>query len=163
MTSFSRLQAAMDDGRTGELIFFAFDLLFLNGESTAGLPLIERKERLETLFTTGAPGLRFSEHVIGNGPKFRGHACRLGLEGAVSKRIDRPYAPGDRGLWVKTKCLNREEFVVIGWTDPTGSRPHIGSLLLGYYTDDGALRYAGRVGAGITVAELKRLASRLLP
>jgi DNA ligase D-like protein (predicted ligase) len=163
VTSFSRLQAAMDDGRTGDLIFFAFDLLFLNGESTAGLPLIERKQRLEPLFTIDASQLRFSEHVIGNGPKFREHACRLGLEGAVSKRIDRPYAPSDRRLWVKTKCLNREEFVVVGWTDPTGSRPHIGSLLLGYYTDDGALRYAGRVGAGITVAELKRLASRLAP
>jgi bifunctional non-homologous end joining protein LigD len=71
VTSFSRLQAAMDDGRTGELVFFAFDLLFLNGESTAALPLIERKERLEPLFTIGAPRLRFSEHVIGNGPKFR--------------------------------------------------------------------------------------------
>jgi ATP-dependent DNA ligase len=78
VTSFSRLQAAMDDGRTGDLVFFAFDLLFLNGERTAGLPLIERKERLAPLFTTGAPQLRFSEHVIGNCPKFREHACRLG-------------------------------------------------------------------------------------
>src|SRR5262249_34858338 len=95
--------------------------------------------------------------------KFREHACRMALEGAVSKRIDRPYAPGDRGLWVKSKCLNREEFVVVGWTDPTGTRPHIGSLLLGYYTDDGTLRYAGRVGTGLTMAELKRLASRLAP
>ena len=71
VTSFSRLQAAMDDGHTGDLVFFPFDLLFLNGESTAALPLIERKERLEPLFTIGAPRLRFSEHVIGNGPKFR--------------------------------------------------------------------------------------------
>jgi ATP-dependent DNA ligase len=82
-------------------------------------------------------GLRFSDHIIGDGPAFRQHACRLTVEGAVSKRIGRPYAPGDRGIWVKSKCLNREEFFVVGWTDPTGSRPHIGSLLLGYYTDDG--------------------------
>jgi bifunctional non-homologous end joining protein LigD len=66
------------------------------------------------------PGLCFSDHIIGDGPKFREHACRLSLEGAVSKRLDRPYAPGDRGLWVKSKCLNREEFVVVSWTDPTG-------------------------------------------
>lgn len=163
VTSFSRLQAAMDEGRTGDLVFFAFDLLFLDGDETAKLPLIERKARLEALFQKPLPGLRFSEHVVGNGPSFQEHACRLHLEGIISKRSDRPYAPGDRGVWVKSKCLNREEFVVVGWTDPTGSRPHIGSLLLGYYTDDGTLRYAGRVGTGITVAELKRLARRLAP
>jgi bifunctional non-homologous end joining protein LigD len=101
--------------------------------------------------------------VVGNGPRFREHACRLGLEGTISKRTDRPYAPSDRGLWVKSKCVNREEFVVVGWTDPTGSRPHIGSLLLAYYTEDGTLRYAGRVGTGITISELKRLARRLEP
>ena len=59
----------------------------------------------------------------------------FGLEGAISKRA----APGDRGIWVKSKCLNREEFVVVGWTDPEGSRSHIGAMLLGYYTDDGRL------------------------
>jgi bifunctional non-homologous end joining protein LigD len=163
VTSFSRLQAAMDEGRTGDLVFFAFDLLFLNGENTAQQPLIERKARLQDLLSKQSPGIRFTEHIVGDGPRFREHACRMALEGVVSKRIDRAYAPGDRGLWVKSKCLNREEFVVVGWTDPTGSRPHIGSLLLGYYTADGSLRYAGRVGTGITVVELKRLARRLAP
>ena len=81
---------------------------------------------------------------------FREHACKLGLEGVISKRADRPYAPGDRGIWVKSKCLNREEFVVVGWTDPEGSRRHIGALLLGYYTEDGRLHYAGRAGTGMT-------------
>ena len=108
---FSRLQAAMDEGRTDQLVFFAFDLLFLNGESTAQLPLIERKERLQRLFKKEISGLRYSEHVVGDGPQFRAQACKLGLEGAISKRADRPYAPGDRGIWVKSKCLNREEFV----------------------------------------------------
>jgi bifunctional non-homologous end joining protein LigD len=124
---FSRLQAAMDEGRTDQLVFFAFDLLYLNGESTAQLPLIERKTRLERAFTKQTRGLRYSEHVVSDGPRFREQACKLGLEGVISKRIDRPYAPGDRGLWVKSKCLNREEFVVVGWTDPEGSRdklPH---------------------------------------
>ena len=85
----------------------------------------------------------------------------LGLEGAFSKRADRPYAPGDRGIRVKSKCLNREEFVVVGWTDPTGSRSHIGALLLGYYTEDGRLHYAGRAGTGIKGKELRRLAGVL--
>ena len=81
------------------------------------------------------------------------------MQGAISKLPDRPCAPGDRGIWVKSKCLNREEFVVVGWTDPEGSRSHIGALLLGYYTDDGQLHYAGREGTGMTDKELKRLAS----
>ncbi|MER8995247.1 hypothetical protein NKI54_34840 [Mesorhizobium sp. M0663] len=87
VTSFSRLQAAMDEGRTGDLAFFAFDLLFLNGESIANLPLIDRKARPEGLFSTDMPGLRFSDHVIGDGPAFRKHACRLALE-----YVDTPIA-----------------------------------------------------------------------
>ena len=160
---FSRLQAAMEEGRTDQLVFFAFDLLFLNGHSTAQLPLVERKDKLKRLFKKDIVGLRYSEHVAGDGPRFREHACKLGLEGAISKLADRPYAPGDRGIWVKSKCLNREEFVVVGWTDPEGSRSHIGALLLGYYTDDGRLHYAGRVGTGLTEKELKRLAGELKP
>jgi bifunctional non-homologous end joining protein LigD len=160
---FSRLQAAMDEGRTDRLVFFAFDLLFLNGEGTAGLPLLERKAGLQRLFRKEIDGLRYSEHVAGRGPEFRAQACKLGLEGAVSKRADQPYAPGDRRIWVKSKCLNREEFVVVGWTDPEGSRSHIGALLLGYYTDDGLLHYAGRAGTGINDKELKRLAGVLKP
>lgn len=119
--------------------------------------------RLLRLFKKEIPGLRYSEHVAGDGPRFRAHACKLGLEGAISKRADQAYAPGDRGIWVKSKCLNREEFVVIGWTDPEGSRSHIGALLLGYYTEDGRLLYAGRAGTGITDKELKRLAGVLKP
>jgi bifunctional non-homologous end joining protein LigD len=130
---FSRLQAAMDESRTDQLVFFAFDLLFLNGESTAQMLLNERKARLHRILRKEINGLRYSEHVAGSGPQFRAQACKLGLEGAISKRADQPYAPGDRGIWVKSKCLNREEFVVVGWTDPEGSRSYIGALLLGYF------------------------------
>ena len=160
---FSRLQAAMDEGRTDQLVFFAFDLLYLNGNTTAQLPLIERKERLKRLFKKEIQGLRYNEHVAGDGPRFREHACKLGLEGVISKRADRPYAPGDRGIWLKSKCLNREEFVVVGWTDPEGSREHIGALLLGYYAEDGRLHYAGRAGTGMNDRELKRLSEVLAP
>ena len=90
-------------------------------------------------------------------------ACGLKLEGIVSKRADAPYAPGNRGLWLKVKCLNREEFVVVGWTDPEGTRPFLGALLLAYYDPDGRLIYAGRAGTGIGHAELERLWRRLQP
>jgi DNA ligase D-like protein (predicted ligase) len=160
---FSRLQAAMDEGSTDQLVFFPFDLLYLNGDRTTQLALLERKKRLQPLFKKEIHGLRYSEHVVSDGPSFREHACKFGLEGVISKRIDRPYAPGDRGIWVKSKCLNREEFVVVGWTDPEGSRFHIGALLLGYYTDDGRLLYAGRAGTGMAAKELKRLAGVLAP
>jgi bifunctional non-homologous end joining protein LigD len=85
------------------------------------------------------------------------------VEGIVSKRVDAPYAPGNRGLWLKVKCLNREEFVVVGWTDPEGTRPWLGALLLGYYDPNGRLVYAGRAGTGIAYAELERLWRRLQP
>jgi len=80
----------------------------------------------------------------------------------VSKRTNGRYEP-DRRTWFKTKCLNREEFVVVGWSDPEGSRHRIGSLLLGYHTPDGKLIYAGRVGTGMPVAELERLLRRIQP
>src|SRR5262249_58257258 len=85
------------------------------------------------------------------------------LKGLVSKRADAAYAPGNRGLWLKVKCLHREEFVVVGWTDPEGSRPWVGALLLAYYDGDGRLVYAGRAGTGIKQAELDRLWLRLQP
>jgi len=161
--AFSRLQAAMDEGRTDDLVFIAFDFLYLNGKSMAALPLIQRKERLRTLFAQPVRGLRFSDHVVGNGPRFHQEGCRLGVEGVISKRIDGPYVPGNRGLWFKSKCLNREEFIVVGWTDPAGSRSHFGALLLGHYAKNGRLRYAGRAGTGFTEIELKRMAGVLKP
>ena len=110
----------------------------------------------------GSP-LHFSDHQIGHGQAFYDHACALKVEGIVSKRVDAPYSPGNRGLWLKVKCLNREEFVVVGWTDPEGARPWLGALLLAYYDPDGRLVYAGRAGTGIDHAELERLWRRLQP
>jgi ATP-dependent DNA ligase len=111
----------------------------------------------------GVPGLQFNDHETGDGELILKHAGQLGLEGVVSKTIDAPYAPGNRGLWRKAKCLNRQEFVVVGWTDPEGSRPHLGALLLGYYADDGKLIYAGRVGTGMPDKVLADLRRRLDP
>src|SRR6185369_9404433 len=103
------------------------------------------------------------DHQIGRGRAFYDHACTLKVEGIVSKRVDAPYAPANRGLWLKVKCLNREEFVIVGWTDPEGRRPYLGALLLAYYDPDGRLVYTGRAGTGINTAELERLWHRLQP
>jgi bifunctional non-homologous end joining protein LigD len=162
LPSFSRTQAASDGERRARLVYYAFDLLHLDGRDTASLPLIERKVLLEPLIADIA-GLQFNGHETGDGELIRKHAGQLGLEGVVSKTIDAPYAPGNRGLWRKAKCLNRQEFVVVGWTDPEGSRPHLGALLLGYYSEDGKLIYAGRVGTGMPDKVLADLRRRLDP
>jgi bifunctional non-homologous end joining protein LigD len=160
---FSRLQAAMDEGRTDQLVYVLFDILHLNGKDLSDRPLIDRKKILEKALGADRPGLRYSGHIIGDGPRFLAQACNARLEGIISKRLDQPYAPGNRGIWVKAKCLNREEFVVVGWSDPAGSRGYIGALLLGYYDTSGRLHYAGRAGTGLSGAELKRLHTLLTP
>jgi DNA ligase D-like protein (predicted ligase) len=160
-TAFNLIQNAADN-RTGSLVFFPFDLLFLDGEDFRGLPLVARKARLANLLADAPPCLQFTDHQLGRGPAFHRLACEHGLEGIVSKRVNGPYEPGRR-TWLKTKCLNREEFVVVGWSDPEGSRHRLGSLLLGYYTPDGRLVYAGRAGTGLADKELERLWRKLLP
>jgi bifunctional non-homologous end joining protein LigD len=162
VTSFEIMQQASDSGDV-HLTYFAFDLLELNGENVARLPLGERKKRLADLLKKPPAGIVYSDHEGGDGEVFRRAACEHRLEGIVSKRIDRPYLPGDRGAWVKSKCLNRAEFVIVGWSDPEGSRPLIGALLLGYYEPDGQLLYAGRVGTGMPVKTLRMLHERFRP
>jgi bifunctional non-homologous end joining protein LigD len=157
------IQAASDSGNADTLVFFLFDLLYLDGEVISVAPLHQRKERLRHLLSNVGMPLQYSDHQIGRGPEFYAKACELSLEGIISKRAEAPYSPGDRGLWVKVKCQNREEFVVVGWTDPEGARPWLGALLLAYYDPDGRLVYAGRVGTGIGHAELGRLWRLLQP
>jgi len=160
-TPFNLIQNATDTGQ-GSLVFFLFDILHLDGENLTALPLVERKARLESLLKGASDSLRYNDHQIGRGPEFHRLACNQGVEGIVSKRINGRYEP-DRRTWLKTKCLNREEFVVVGYSDPEGSRHRIGSLLLGYFTPDRKLIYAGRAGTGLPVAELERLWRRLQP
>jgi DNA ligase D-like protein (predicted ligase) len=155
ITSFNIVQLA-SDGNAAALIFFLFDLLYLDDEDLHVRPLIDRKERLAALLANANPFLHYSDHQVGHGRTFHERACKSGLEGLVSKRTDASYAPGTRGLWRKVKCLDRKEFVVVGWTDPEGSRPYLGALLLGYYDPGGRLIYAGRVGASINPGELQR-------
>jgi bifunctional non-homologous end joining protein LigD len=104
-TSFGLIQNASDTGNSGALVFFLFDLLHLNGEAIAPMPVTERNERLRELLSGAGSPLRFSDHQIRRGRAFNDRACALKVEGIVSKRVDAPYAPGNRGLWLKIKCL----------------------------------------------------------
>jgi bifunctional non-homologous end joining protein LigD len=147
-TSFQALQHG--GGAAGTLVYFAFDLLLLEGERVAALPLLERKARLQSVVGTGQRGrIRYSAHVAGSGSQILQEACRLGLEGIISKRTDLPYMPGRGNAWVKTKCTRRQEFVIGGFTDPRGARTGIGALLIGHYADR-ELVFAGRVGTGFS-------------
>jgi DNA ligase D-like protein (predicted ligase) len=130
ITSFSIVQLASDSGNAAALVFFLFDLLHLDGEDFRQRPLIERKDRLAALLANAPSPLHYSDHHLGHGRAFFEKACAMSLEGIVSKRADAAYAPGNRGLRLKVKCLHREEFVVVGWTDPEGSRPFLGTPLL---------------------------------
>jgi ATP-dependent DNA ligase len=162
LPSFAQTQAATDGERDARLVYYVFDLLHINGWDVSALPLIERKKLLEPL-VANKPGLQFNGHETGDGELILEHAGKLGFEGVVSKTSDAPYAPGNRGLWRKAKWLNRQEFVVVGWSDLEGTRAFLGALLLGYYTDDGKLIYAGRVGTGMPVKVLADLRRRLDP
>jgi bifunctional non-homologous end joining protein LigD len=112
-------QNTMEHG-DASLIFFAFDLLFLDGEDIRNLPLVDRKTRLEAFLVAAPAGLRYHDHQIDHGPLFHRLACEHDLEGIVSKRVNGRYEP-DRRSWLKTKCLNREEFVVVGWSGVIGA------------------------------------------
>src|ERR1700748_1672772 len=162
LPSFALTQAATDGQRGVHLVYYALDLLHLSGWDVSSLPLLRRKELLQPLVTTKA-GLQFNGHDTGDGALILAHAAKLNFEGVVSKTVNAPYTPGNRGLWRKAKALNRQEFIVVGWSDPEGSRAHLGALLLGYYADDGKLTYAGRVGTGMPVKALADLRRRLDP
>ena len=161
-TSFSGLQDAISSGKTDTLNFFAFDLLYRDGWDLTGAALEDRKAALAEIISPQSQGmLRYSDHQIGRGPAFFAQACSFELEGIVSKRRTEPYRPGRSRSWLKVKCRNREEFVVVGFTDPEGSREGFGALLVGYYDPQGKLRYAGRVGTGFNTAQLIELHQQL--
>jgi bifunctional non-homologous end joining protein LigD len=131
------------------MVFQAFDCLHLNGLDLRGAALLDRKRLLEDLMPTQPAPLRLSEHTTEGGAILLRHACRMGLEGIVSKRGDQPYRSGRSRDWVKSKCAGREEFVVGGFMPSTAARRAVGSLVLGQY-QDGRLVYAGKAGSGLS-------------
>ncbi len=159
VSTFHGLQAALKDGRDDTLTFYAFDLLHLDGWDLRGCSLVERKRILAGLADwTGM--LRYSDHHVGDTHAMLKGACQMKLEGIICKKSDGLYRPGRGADWVKVKCSGREEFVVLGWTAPGGSRLGIGALQVGYRDPEGNLQYAGAVGTGFNDKELKALHER---
>ena len=163
VTSFQALQNRIGAGNDAELRYYVFDLLYANGHSLTALPMLERKEILESLISASPTSARLniSEHLDGDGPTIFRQACKLGVEGIVSKRIDRRYAEGRFEFWLKTKCLQSREFMVGGFTPPTASRKGLGAILLGVPVEDDRLHFVGKVGTGFTHATLVELRGQL--
>jgi bifunctional non-homologous end joining protein LigD len=165
-TSFSRLQQRLgvtnpsaEHMAVYPVVFCVFDLLEIDGEDLTDRPLIERRARLARSIRPSA-ALRLSEAWRGDSERRFADACRSGWEGLIAKRADAPYARGRSKDWLKLKCVWEQEFVIGGYTDPTGSRTDFGALLVGY-CDDEQLKYAGKVGTGYTAATLRQLGARL--
>jgi bifunctional non-homologous end joining protein LigD len=154
---FAALQAALSDGKTDALVFFAFDLLFADGEDLRALPLLARKARLEKLLKRASNSLRYVEHFTSGGDAILKSACRMSLEGIVSKRGDAPYRAGRGEDWTKAKCRAGHEVVIGGWSTTAGK---FRSLLVGVHRGD-HLIYVGRVGTGYSAPKLKQLMPRL--
>jgi bifunctional non-homologous end joining protein LigD len=164
VTSFQSLQNSFAGGSRVGLTYFAFDLLYLNGENIAARPLEARKRECERILQQrGEAGIiRYSHHFETDGAVLLAQACALGAEGIISKRRDQAYRPGRGDGWLKAKCVKQDEFVIGGFTEPGGTRSGIGALLLGQW-HGGALRFAGKVGTGpgFTAAYLTRLRGEL--
>lgn len=157
LPSFGALQAALSEDRSEDLVFFAFDLLFEGREDLRTLPLVDRKARLEVLLKARGVNhrLHFVAHLVSSAQAVYESACKMGLEGIVSKRLDAPYRSGRSGSWLKTKCRAGQEVVLGGWTTEAGT---VRSLLAGVYRGDEFV-YVGRIGTGYG----REVAKSLLP
>ncbi|ALG60545.1 MULTISPECIES: DNA ligase D [Citromicrobium] len=162
---FSTLQSVLKRGHGAQgpkdkLAFFAFDLLEVDGEDLTGHSNIERKERLEALLSDAEPPIHVADHIIGAGEKLYAQMCGAGQEGIIAKRIDAPYRHSRTKSWVKVKCVQRQEFIIVGWSESSAKARPFASLLLA--TKDGEdLIYRGKVGTGFDSEDLDRLGSKL--
>ncbi len=162
---FAALQNAFDSSRVEEIRYFVFDLPFYNGFDLRQSALYERRELLrKVLALSNSPQIQFSEEFEGEGREIFESACKMGLEGIIGKRRDSPYVSSRSANWIKLKCGHRQEFVVVGYTESKDPGRAIGSLILGFYDEQGRLRYAGKTGTGFdhkTMQMLKDKLSRL--
>ena len=169
-TSFARLQPRIQVNdaararRSGVAVwYYVFDVLEIDGADQRGEPLLERKRRLRKLLRWQSP-LRSTPHRVSGGEDWFVEVCRAGWEGLIAKRVDATYRGGRTDAWLKFKCEAGQELVVVGWTDPEGSRVALGALLLGYYDRSQGpeeLVYAGKVGTGFSREILRDLHGRL--
>lgn len=177
-SSFHALQQALAGGPRAGLVYAVFDLMHLDGRDLASLPIEERKRLLAEVLRQAPDGLpvRYSDHAIGNGPAMFTEACRLGLEGIVSKQLGAPYRPGRSNGWLKVKGVYRQEVVIGGFTERSDSAARgarvraatsrsigaeVGALLCGTYDEGGRLLFAGKVGTGFSSQVATDLRRRL--
>jgi bifunctional non-homologous end joining protein LigD len=160
---FQALQAALGGGgKRDAIIAYVFDLLHLDGKDLTKQPLRERKAILQTLLkkSKAAKALRYSEHVENFGSDVLAKACEMGLEGIVSKQSDSPYLSGRQKAWLKSKCGKRQEFIIVGYSDPKKGERALGALYLAYHKT-GRMHYAGKVGTGFSIKSARELTDRL--
>ena len=165
-TSFTRLQQRLGVARPSAeqvaeypVVYCIFDLLEVDGEDLTDRPLVERRARLMSSVESSS-AVQHTEAWRDDSERRFAEACRSGWEGLIAKRVDAPYVAGRSRDWLKLKCVWEQEFVIGGYTDPSGSRTDFGALLVGYY-EQGSLHYAGKVGTGYTKAILHDLGARL--
>ncbi|MFV7430987.1 non-homologous end-joining DNA ligase [Pseudomonas shirazica] len=159
--AFQALQSAFATRNTDQLVYVVFDLLYLNGVDLRGEPVEQRRKALADLLDDcSLDRVRLSDTLDADPAQLLANACRLKLEGIVGKRDGSRYSGERDGSWVKLKCGNRQEFIIVGYTRSSAG---IGSLLLGLHDDDGRLVYAGRVKSGFSGRALDDLRSRLGP
>ncbi|VVP05630.1 Multifunctional non-homologous end joining protein LigD [Pseudomonas fluorescens] len=162
---FQALQNAFDSGKSTNILYYLFDLPYLNGVDLREVAVEERRAALSTVL--GAyeqPLLRFSEAFDETPDALLNSACQMQMEGLIGKRLGSPYVSRRSGDWIKLKCKHRQEFVIVGYTDPKGARSAFGALLLGLHDrDSGELRYAGKVGTGFNEMTLKSILAQLKP
>ncbi|WP_449105824.1 DNA ligase D [Pseudomonas mohnii] len=162
---FQALQNAFEAGRSDHIVYYLFDLPYLNGVDLREVPVEERRAALATVLkATDHPLLRFSDGFDEEPQALLNSACQMRMEGLIGKRVGSPYVSRRSSDWIKLKCKHRQEFVIVGFTDPKGSRSAFGALLLGLHDrGSGELRYAGKVGTGFNEATLASLHDQLKP
>lgn len=162
---FQALQNAFDSGSSTDILYYLFDLPYLNGVDLREVAVEERRAALSTVLGAHEqPLLRFSEAFDETPDALLNSACQMQMEGLIGKRLGSPYVSRRSGDWIKLKCKHRQEFVIVGYTDPKGARSAFGALLLGLHDrDSGELRYAGKVGTGFNETTLKSILAQLKP
>lgn len=160
MMSFDSLQKIFRGDTSARLVYYIFDLLYLNGYDLREVPLLKRKMLLKLPLSQASPTgpLQYSDHVVGDAQRTYEAACTHELEGILAKRTDGRYTSRRSLGWLKIKCHQRQEFIIVGFTDPSGSREKFGALLLGVNDEQKKTRYVGKVGTGLSRATIKELA-----
>lgn len=162
---FQALQNAFEAGSSGNIAYYLFDMPYLNGMDLRKVPVQERRAALAAVLEPNeSPLLRFSDAFEETPDALLNSACQMKMEGLIGKRVGSAYVSRRSNDWIKLKCKNRQEFVVVGFSDPKGARSAFGALLLGLHdADSGQLRYAGKVGTGFNETTLKSIYQQLLP